>query len=67
MTLSSKITQLKELLAKEKARADQLSVNCHWLIEKMDSIHFSLCPDVNGSWKDRATQCVDAAMKLRKT
>ena len=66
-TPHSEIAQLKSLLTQEKSRADQLSVNCMWLIEQVDSIHYSLCPDVTGSWQDRATQCVDAAMKLRKS
>ena len=56
-------------IGSETKRADQLSINCRWLIEQLDSIHDSLCPDHNGTWQDRAMAAVKAAesIKTRKT
>jgi hypothetical protein len=45
----------------EKQRADQLSVNCQWLIDKIDRIHQALCPRQFGTWQQRAEQAVEAA------
>lgn len=53
--------------ADEKARADQLGVNCRWLIDKIDRIHRALCPGQSGTWQQRAEQSVAAAEKLKET
>ena len=45
----------------EKRRADQLGVNCMWLIDKIDRIHAALCPGRSGTWQQRAEQAVEAA------
>ena len=45
----------------EKQRVDQLSVNCQWLIDKIDRIHQALCPRQFGTWQQRAEQAVEAA------
>ena len=44
-----------------EARAEQLSTNCKWLLERIDEIHGALCPNHNGSWQSRANKAVDAA------
>lgn len=48
-------------LVDEKQRADQMSVNFNWLLEKMDLVHESLCPGRIGTWQQRAEQVVEAA------
>lgn len=54
------------LLMDESRRADQLGVNCDWLIAKIDAIHAALCPGQHGSWQQRAEQAVAAAGKCVK-
>lgn len=48
----------------EKRRADQLELNCSWLIDKIDRIHAALCPGQFGAWQQRAEQAVKAAESL---
>lgn len=50
----------------ESRRADQLGLNCDWLIEKVDRIHAALCPNKMGTWQKRAEQAVEAAEKIAK-
>jgi hypothetical protein len=50
----------------EKQRADQLGINCRWLIDKVDRIHRALCPDQCGTWQQRAEQAVEAAQAISK-
>ena len=47
--------------ASEKARADQLGVNCRWLIDRLDRVCHALAPGYVGSWQDRANKAVEAA------
>lgn len=47
--------------ASEKARADQLGVNCRWLIACTDRVCRALAPGYVGSWQDRANKAVEAA------
>jgi hypothetical protein len=47
----------------EQNRAEQLALNCRWLIEKIDIIHSCLCPGQNGTWQQRAEQAVIAAQQ----
>ena len=54
----------REYLAKvesEARRADQLGVNCQWLVAQLDEIHDALCPDHIGTWQSRAQNAVEAA------
>lgn len=53
-------------VASEKKRADQLSLNCGWLIEQIDKIHRALCPHRKGTWQTRALQAADAAAHVLK-
>lgn len=53
-------------LLDEKRRADQLGVNCDWLIEQIDRIHVALCPGQRGTWQQRADQAVKAAGEVQK-
>lgn len=48
----------------EKQRADQLGINCRWLIDKIDRIHQALCPGQCGTWQQRAEQAVEAAERI---
>jgi len=50
----------------EKKRADQLGVNCVWLIEKFDLLHGILDIDGNGSWQDRVNQVVVRVKILKR-
>ena len=50
----------------EKRRADALANNCKWLVDKIDRIHDVLCPDICGTWQQRATDAVAEAQKVRK-
>jgi hypothetical protein len=45
----------------EKQRADQLGINCRWLVAQLDEIHEALCPGHIGTWQDRAQKAVEAA------
>ena len=49
----------------EKRRADQLGLNCSWLIDKIDRIHAAMCPGQHGTWQQRAEQAVKAAESNR--
>lgn len=53
-------------IEQETARAEQLALNCRWLIDKMDRIHAALCPDKCGSWVTRAEQAAKAAEEKAK-
>lgn len=57
---------MKPTIKQETARADQLALNCRWLIDKIDRIHAALCPDKCGSWITRAEQAVAAAEAIAK-
>lgn len=48
--------ELEAEVDSEKRRADQLGINCRWLIEIVDFAHTVLCKGQNGSWQDRAKQ-----------
>jgi hypothetical protein len=48
----------------EKQRAEQLGINCRWLIEKIDRIHRALCRGQYGTWQQRVEQAVEAAERL---
>jgi len=54
-----------EIPEDEHARAEQLALNLHWLIARIDVIHECLCPKQYGSWQQRAEQAVLAARKLK--
>jgi len=45
----------------ETRRADQLALNCEWLIARIDRIHRRLCPGKRGTWQQRAERAVQAA------
>lgn len=45
----------------EARRADQLGINCRWLVAQLDEIHAALCPGHVGTWQDRAQKAVEAA------
>jgi hypothetical protein len=53
-------------LEAEKRRADQMTLNFDWLLQRMDTIHNALCPGENGTWQVRATQAVAAAREMRE-
>jgi len=50
-------------LEMETKRADQLGVNCKWLIDKIDEICNAICPDKIGTWQQRAEW---AALKAKE-
>jgi hypothetical protein len=50
--------------ASEKARADQLGINCRWLIDRLDRVCHALAPGYVGTWQDRANKAVEAAEAL---
>ena len=59
--LSTKeLEYLEKTAASDKKRADQLGVNCHWLIARIDEIFSILCPDKLGTWQYRADEAVKA-------
>jgi hypothetical protein len=59
--------RVNDWLAREDSRrADQLAINCRWLIGKMDEAHRHLCKGQNGTWQVRMQQVVDAAKRLAK-
>jgi hypothetical protein len=66
LAAEAEITQLKFALEQETARAEQLGINCMWLVERIDSIHLSLCSELFGGWQARADQCVTAAKLLKE-
>jgi hypothetical protein len=51
----------------EHRRAEQLGVNCTWLIEKMDQICYSLCPGFVGTWQQRAEKAALKAAEIANT
>lgn len=53
-----------QLRDSEKQRADQLGINCRWLIDKIDRVHRALCPGQYGTWQQRAEQAVEAAKRI---
>jgi len=55
------IADLPGEIENEKRRANQLALNCKWLIEQIDTAHAILCPGQRGTWQDRAKQLVAAA------
>lgn len=65
-SLEDEVRRLTLELDQEHSRAEQLGINCMWLIEKIDSIHFSLCSDKSGGWQARAINCAEAALLYRK-
>jgi hypothetical protein len=48
----------------ERVRAEQLVVNCRWLIEKIDTIFYALCPNKIGTWQQRAEMAALKAVEL---
>jgi hypothetical protein len=48
----------------EHARAEQLGINCRWLIDKIDEIFYALCPGKVGTWQQRAEMAVSRAKEL---
>lgn len=65
-SLEEEVKRLTFELEQEHTRAEQLGVNCFWLIEKIDLIHNSICPGLFGTWQMRVDQAVTAAKLLRK-
>ena len=59
-------THFVKTLESETARADQISLNFHWLLNKMDAVHSNLCPGIHATWIKRAEQSVEAAEKISK-
>jgi hypothetical protein len=55
-----------DMLDDDKRTIQQLSLNCKWLISKIDHMHVILCPDKLGTWQQRAEQVLDAVLKLPK-
>ena len=53
-------------LADAKRRAEQISINFYFLLEKIDAMHALLCPDQNGTWQNRADQVVAAVKALKR-
>ena len=49
----------------ERQRADQMSLNFHWLLGNLDRIHRALCPGKHATWQTRVEQAVEAAEKIR--
>jgi hypothetical protein len=45
-------------------QAEQLHLNCKWLIEKTDAIFYALCPNKIGTWQQRAEMAAQAAVEL---
>ena len=46
----------------EHMRAEQLALNCRWLVDQIDKIHWSLVHgETTGTWQNRAEQAVAAA------
>ena len=43
----------------EHARAEQLALNCRWLIAKFDELHRILCPKRMGTWQERVSQVIE--------
>ena len=48
----------------EHQRAEQLALNCRWLIGITDAICRELCPDKIGTWQQRAEYARDAAQEI---
>jgi hypothetical protein len=42
----------------------QLGINCRWLIGKIDTIFYALCPNKIGTWQGRAEMAAQAAVEL---
>ncbi len=61
--LKKQVAAAEAALISEKQRADQLGINCRWLIEKVDRINRALCPNESGTWQQRAEKAVEAAEK----
>ena len=51
----------------EHARAEQLGLNCNWLIKKMDEIFYTLCPDQAGTWQQRAEMAVKKVKEIKSS
>ena len=47
-------------------RLAQMQVNNHWLIDVIDQIHYTLCPEEQGAWQERAEQAVNAAVHIKE-
>jgi hypothetical protein len=60
-TLDRENKVLRERLADETRRAEQISVNFHWLLHRMDGAHMGLCRGMRGTWQQRAEQVEQAA------
>ena len=50
----------------EHARAEQLALNCRWLIGITEAICWELCPDKYGTWQQKAKYALEAAKKIGK-
>jgi len=42
----------------------QLGINCRWLIGKIDTIFYALCPNKIGTWQGRAEMAAQAAVEF---
>lgn len=59
------IEEAVQPLKDETRRADQLDLNCTWLVDKIDRVHAALClGHRSGKWQQRAEQAVEAAEAL---
>lgn len=50
----------------EKARADQLGINCRWMIDRLDQVCSALAPEFIGSWQNRANKAVELAEAISR-
>jgi len=49
-----------------KRRANQLEINCKFLMDAIETIYGNLCTGPGGTWQDRVRLAVDASIKLRR-
>ena len=49
----------------DKSHTEQQDINVRWLVDKIDRIHYALCPDEMGTWQIRAEQAAKAAERLK--
>lgn len=51
-------------LGPDDVAREQMSVNFHWLLDRVDGIHHALCHSMSGTWQERAIQAETQAYKL---
>jgi len=64
--LEKELAEAKEQYQMERARADQLGVNCTWLIHQFDQVHTALGLEFTGTWQDRVKQVVEKSTQTTK-